>query len=222
MLHTGSTYNLGLAKFNSSGTLQWQRQLGVASDQAYSARVDSSGNIIIAGNGGSQAAGTIIAKYDATGSIQWQRHLAVGSSFGTKLAFDSSDNIYLHSPNSGGRIHISKYNSSGTLQWQNALRYPTESLATGGVEADDSYVYIFGSRVPGAGDRVWVLARFPADGTGTGTYSGYEWATNAAADIAGTLAESATAFSTNTETPIITDDVAIVDSAGDMAETVIE
>jgi hypothetical protein len=74
--------NLGImsfliAKYNSSGTLQWQRKLGTGStNQTVPGQLalDSSNNVYVVGwNAGNKIQ---IAKYDSSGAIQWQRSIS--------------------------------------------------------------------------------------------------------------------------------------------------
>jgi hypothetical protein len=85
-----------IAKFDSSGTLQWDRTLGDSSnDYAQGVAIDSSDNIIIAGHGYFGGSWTgFVAKYNSSGVIQWQKKINTGSSdYIRKCAVDSSDNI---------------------------------------------------------------------------------------------------------------------------------
>jgi len=85
-----------LFKFNSSGTLQWQRKIGSNATMSYKGvAVDSSGNIYAAGDApGSQ---TIITKYNSSGVIQWQRNISAGANnVGVNaISVDISGNIYI-------------------------------------------------------------------------------------------------------------------------------
>ena len=73
-----------LAKYNTSGTLQWQRILGGSgTEYAKSVSTDTDGNIFIAGFTNSDGAGDydgLIAKYNSSGTIQWQRTLGTTGS----------------------------------------------------------------------------------------------------------------------------------------------
>jgi hypothetical protein len=76
----GSTFatNILIAKYNVSGTLQWQRTLGTNGnlDDGVGIAVQSSGDFYIVGNTvspGYQA--ILIARYNTNGVIQWQRYL---------------------------------------------------------------------------------------------------------------------------------------------------
>ena len=74
---SGSTGYMCIIKYNSSGTLQWKRQLGDASEVGAVA-IDSSGNIYIGASYYSSGSYGLIAKYDSSGAIQWQRSLGDG------------------------------------------------------------------------------------------------------------------------------------------------
>jgi hypothetical protein len=55
-----------VAKYNSSGKLQWTKQLGTSSDDySYGVVTDSSGNVYISGSTRGDLAGTHKVSYDA-------------------------------------------------------------------------------------------------------------------------------------------------------------
>ena len=132
--------NALLSKFNSSGTLQWQKKLhlsGEAGNLSGGARgateqftqmvFDSSGNIICVGvcepSNGTFNENFLVVKFNTSGSVIWQKKLDWGDGdWGNSIALDSSDNIYLcggiNSGVSNSNIPIiSKFNSSMTHQW---------------------------------------------------------------------------------------------------------
>jgi len=181
----GVSGDLLLVKYDTSGTIQWQRILGGASsDGGFSVDVDSSGNIYTFGFTQSEGAGNrdlLLAKYNSSGTIQWQRILGGGDydtgGLADSLAVDSSGNSYFtgwsQSTGAVGRDFIvAKYDTSGTIQWQRFL---------GGASNDEGYsvavdssdnLYIFGdTQSTGEGFRSWLLAKVPSDGSLTGTYS---------------------------------------------------
>ena len=132
---TGETESFGaglwdvlLLKYDSSGTLQWQKTWGGGSDDDCMAiAMDASGNIYITGETESFGAGwfdVLLLKYDSSGNIQWQKtYGGAGSDGGYAVAVDSSSNIYITGTTDsfGAGDHdvlLLKYDSSGTLQWQ--------------------------------------------------------------------------------------------------------
>jgi hypothetical protein len=112
-----------ITKYNTSGTIQWQRTLGKSLlDAAYAVAVDSSGNVYVTGSTTEIVTGyilAIIAKYNTSGTIQWQRTLSDSNScLGFGIAVDSSGNVYVGGTTSTPTGIIAKYDSSGTIQWQ--------------------------------------------------------------------------------------------------------
>jgi len=171
-----------LAKYNSSGTIQWQRKLGgsgTGSATGYDIVIDGSNNIYIVGD--ERYSGTpkmLLAKYNSSGTIQWQRSLgATDNDAGRGIALDSLGNVYLcgYSVNVGAGNNdfvIAKYNSSGTIQWQRTLG--ATSSDTGFSIAVDllDNLFAFGSTgSTGAGSNDFLLAHLPNDGSLTGTYT---------------------------------------------------
>ena len=123
--------DLLVAKFNSSGVIQWQRVLGGASnDDGLSLALDSLDNIYITGNNSSEGVGSVdllTVKYNSSGTLQWQRILGgVDYDGDSSIAIDSADDVYIAGrTNTQGEgatsVLIVKYNSSGAIQWQKTL-----------------------------------------------------------------------------------------------------
>jgi hypothetical protein len=127
---SGGRFGL-LAKYNSNGTLLWQRQLGYGGGSSFvqveGVSVDSSENVFVTGVSlffGSSSG--ILVKYDLNGNITFQKDCGgsgLDSSFQSS-ALASNGNIYCsgYTIISGDiRPFIVKYNSSGVLQWQRAI-----------------------------------------------------------------------------------------------------
>lgn len=139
----GNSNDFIVAKYDTSGSLQWQRRLGDgASDTLGGIAVDGSSNVYICGT--SNASGNndfIIAKFNTSGTIQWQRSLGgSGNDTGGGIALDSSANVYVGgwSTTPGGFwFQIAKYNTSGTIQWQRRLGGSGTNQG-GGVAVDSS------------------------------------------------------------------------------------
>jgi hypothetical protein len=160
-----------VAKYNSSGTLQWQRSLAGAIDRAYGVTVDGTGNVYVSGytsaTGGAGSNDLLLVKYSSTGTLQWQRSLGgAGNDFGIKVARDSSDNIYVlgASQSAGGAgdydFILVKYNSSGTLQWQRSLGGTGAEYGSGIAIDSGNNIY-----VAGTSNGSLLIAKYNSSGT---------------------------------------------------------
>lgn len=122
-----------IAKYNSSGTLQWKKAV-FGSGQNYSTAVDTSGNVYLCGPSYNAGNCFIIRKYNTSGALQWQRNLGGGGTgvngTGYSIAVDISGNAYVcgysNASGSGDDIQIAKYDTSGTIQWQRYLSGSTD------------------------------------------------------------------------------------------------
>ena len=178
-----------ISKYNNSGTIQWQNTLTDASATpnsiANSIAVDSSGNVYVCGYGRNSSNKNVqsISKYNTSGTIQWQNTLTGASAtpgdFALSIAVDSSGNVYVcgYGRNSSNKNvqSISKYNNSGTIQWQKTLTdlYTSPSSSAYGIAVDSSgNVYVCGYIYSAVNSQIQLIAKLPADGSKTGTYSG--------------------------------------------------
>lgn len=103
-----------LVKFDSSGSIIWQRKLIGASGSylnSSSMKCDSSGNVFVtARTDGSQAC--TIVKYNSSGTLQWQKLTTLVSNWGMDI--DSSGNIYTMHSAGGVTMNIAKFTSTPT------------------------------------------------------------------------------------------------------------
>lgn len=222
-----------IAKYNSSGTLQWQRWDYIstsAQDVFYCAAVDSSGNIYVAGRqlnaAGSGYIGTI-SKYNSSGTVQWRRTLTSPNVSAWQylqfkgIAVDSSANVYVISADQNiaqtGNFatYIFKYNTSGTIQWQRRFidSYTVPGNAQNNnivVDSGNDLLITSGMKNSSGGINAFI-ARIPNDGSKTGTY-----VIDASHTITYGTPSYTDAASTSTESAATATDFAgtIVDSAG--------
>jgi len=172
--------DLLLVKYNSSGTVQWQRTLGgTGGDVAQGVSVDSSDNVYVGGYAFVPAVGNhfLIAKYNSSGTLQWQRTIGLATSGNNHcISFDSLDNVYLIGETSsqgagGADFLIVKYNSSGVIQWQRTLGSTGSEEGRGiSVNSQDDLVLVGFTSAAGEGSRDVLIATLPSDGSLTGTY----------------------------------------------------
>ena len=139
-----------VAKYNSSGTLQYQKFYGrnltewgigvgtwYPSDDDYvDCEALSDGRFVAAGsteNNGTANNNFLLTAWNANGTVSWSKWISIDgtqnntsstvSSCGGALAgVDSSDNIYvLVNGGSSSASYVMKFNSSGTVQWQKTI-----------------------------------------------------------------------------------------------------
>ena len=162
-----------VAKYNTSGTVQWAKSIGGASsDRGHGIATDSSGNVYVTGYyQGTVTIGSttltsagsydvFVAKYNTSGTFQWVKSISgTSTDNGTGIATDSSGNVYvigyyvgtidfgsgtsLTSAGSGDAF-VAKYNTGGTVQWAKSIGN-TGSDAGFGIATDSSgNVYVIG------------------------------------------------------------------------------
>jgi hypothetical protein len=111
-----------LLKYNASGVIQWQRQLGDPAKEGgwQQIAIDGSGNIYCAGYSYEVASAAdyeaSLAKYNSSGTLQWQRRLgSSGNNFAKGLTVGNDGHLYVTAtiPNNAGDILIAKLPTDG-------------------------------------------------------------------------------------------------------------
>lgn len=144
-----------LIKYNSVGTVQWQRALRGTNPPAgftpefnlFNVKTDTSGDVYVGGTNWNSSGGYLgaLTKYNSAGTIQWQRSLLTSANGGSAnnsvlaLEVDAQRNVYgiLRDPdltNSTPNIfHIFKYDLNGTLLWKKKATVPIPSDGDPGI-----------------------------------------------------------------------------------------
>ena len=163
-----------LAKYNTSGTLQWQRALGKSSRYSHflGVKTDSSGNIYVSGSDGDN---DLIAKYNSSGTLQWHKTIADNAytlSNTQDIALDSSGNIYgvgfTNIPNVANTMYCYKLNSSGDMQWSRLVNHVAnrnEEAYSVVVNGDDDIFVIGESYMLSASHLAGIILKFNSSGT---------------------------------------------------------
>mgnify|MGYP005990045875 CR=1 FL=1 len=205
-----------IAKYNSSGVLQWDRTLGGSGiDEGFAVAIDASDNIVVAGSTTSDGAGSsdfLVAKYSPSGVLQWDRTLGgSGLDVARGVSIDSSDNIivagYTTSDGAGSYdFLIAKYNSSGTLQWDRTLGGSGTELAFAvAVDSSDNIIVTGYTTSDGAGSSDFLTAKLPSDGSLEGTYGSFTYAAAVLTDAPAVLTDAAAVL---TDAPaVLTDEL---------------
>lgn len=120
---TGSGgFDIYLAKFNTTGDLQWNVTWGgINSDKLYQFGVDSLDNIYLSGITFG-VNDLYLVKYNTAGDWQWEYtwNAADTNDELTAIAFDSSNNVYItgrRGPASSCDVTLVKINDQGDYQW---------------------------------------------------------------------------------------------------------
>jgi hypothetical protein len=142
------------AKYDTSGTLQWQKSRS-SSATGLALTVDSSGVPYVAGflydNFLDEIDEPLVFKGTTDGDQTWSRResFSLTTARYTSVAVDSSGNVYTCGfGNDGTRtdVIVVKYNSSGVAQWRRILERGTTGITTGSVATDSSgNVYVCGT-----------------------------------------------------------------------------
>ncbi|MBT6185498.1 MAG: hypothetical protein HOI07_12245 [Betaproteobacteria bacterium] len=148
-LASAGSSDVFVAKYDTSGTVQWATSIGgPGSDNGYGIATDSGGNVYVTGryqgtvtiesttltNAGSYDA--FVAKYDTSGTFQWATSISgTGTEYGQAIATDSGGNVYVTGiytnnftiesttlTNAGfSDTFVAKYDTSGTFQWAESI-----------------------------------------------------------------------------------------------------
>lgn len=124
-----------VVKYNSSGTVQWQRSMNSGDAGTNAVAVDGSGNVYFTGvQNRSSSPASFLAKLNSSGTLQWVRQLGGGNYF-TGLAVTSSGNVYVTGyVVSGGytQLELNKIDTNGTNLWTRAITRGSSTFGLNG------------------------------------------------------------------------------------------
>ncbi len=199
--HAGN-YDAFVRKYDSTGTLDWTRQLGTrGNDRSFGVTTDALGNVYLSGtterdidgSGPGTHAGAddaFLTKYDSAGNLTWTRQLGTTDrDKSSSVTTDAFGNVYISGftqgdiDGPGSETHaggydafVRKYDSTGTLAWTKQLG-TSDTDGSSSVTTDASgNVYISG--------YTWD----DLDGSGPGSHAGSYDGFLAKYDSAGNLA----------------------------------
>jgi len=162
-LVSAGSFDMFLAKYNSTGVHQWSKSFGSSGiEYVYDIAADASSNVILLGSftntvnfgGGNRVSAglhdVVVAKYNSAGTHQWSNRFgSTSDDYGYDAATDAGGNVYALS-NFNGTVDLgggpitstgssdfllAKYNSAGVHQWSRGFGSP-QSDVPGGLAAD--------------------------------------------------------------------------------------
>lgn len=164
----GSGDDIVTAKYNSSGTIQFQRSLSTTtySDRGLAIALNSSADIYVAGHNQTLSGGNNhqVAKYNSSGTLQWQRQLSntADNDVAQGVALDSTGDVYTAGYDTATiqQALIAKWNSAGTFQWQRNISLSYNSLFYGNCFDSAGAMYAVGYTDDAGADRAAYIAKF--------------------------------------------------------------
>jgi hypothetical protein len=174
-----------IAKYNSSGSLQWQKDLGYGFTkfvprfgtglvvEKSTSNFYVTGDVVIGPTTGSQPTSMTLVKYNTSGSIIWARDIeTIGTNDNSNaVALDSTGSVYIAgSTVTGGNntAVLVKHNSAGVLQWQKGLanNVGTNSNQFNDIAIDSSNnIFVCGNTYVFSSLNVGMIAKYNTSGT---------------------------------------------------------
>lgn len=201
----GGGTNSHIVKYNSSGTIQWQKNIDYTDQDAVgNLAVDSTGAVYVTGNYNS---GLWFAKVASdAGSVSWTKTITNSDVVAAQpqIQVDNNDNVYVAGRTAGNAAtFIAKFNSSGTLDWRRTIT-PGQNIMVNIGSAINNYAFYVIARHSFAANIDSVVMKIPLDGTLTATKSlnseNFVYAANTSIAIATTPAASVSTSSLTTGT----------------------
>lgn len=149
-----TTDDIFIAKYSSSGTLQWSQNWGTwyQDDEAQDIVLDSSNNIYVTGGTYESATNddVILLKFNNAGNLQWSRRWGGdGIDIGFSIDLASDGDIFIGGGTYEGSgalydILLAVYNSAGTMKWWGGWGGGQHDVGRGIAVTSSKNVYIGG------------------------------------------------------------------------------
>lgn len=186
-----------IVKYDTSGTIQWQRTMASGSIgdsvEFVTCSTDSSDNIYVSGP---SYPGIVLSKYNSSGAVIWKKGLTTGNFSVMGMDSDSAGNTYIavSTDSTPLGVHVLKYDTTGSQVWQRLVNFSSADwFGFGGITVDSSNVYIvceFDNNIGG----MYTTIKIPADGSILGTSS------DITLSVTSDIVETSVSFSENTST----------------------
>jgi hypothetical protein len=161
--------NMMIAKFDTNGTLQWQRKLSSnASDNGQDMYTTSAGvSYIVGARFSGSTSYACLSKVDASGNLSWSRYNTTGTTEGQAVTFNSaaqSVGMLAYYGGSPASTTLAVFDVNGNLSWQRRIS-PTDGngLYGMGLTADSSGNY-YASGMLGSTRHNWIV-KFNSSGS---------------------------------------------------------
>lgn len=168
-------------KFNSTGTIQWARQLNETNDYCYAKSVVTIGTDIYVTHDSNDNGDTVITKLDSTGVVKWQR---ITDSYDDSSIARTTDGNLLVTAEAYNEdldqtaLKVFLLTPSGETVYQRWLMAATDEntqFKNGRCLAVDGDSYYISAYFYANGNTSSIAARLPIDGSGTGEYGSFRY-----------------------------------------------
>jgi hypothetical protein len=174
---TGNGYDMFVAKYDLSGTLQWKNAYtgtGNTYEAIYNGTVDASDNLYLVGE--SISGNATILKLDSSGAVTFSKRLTTSATNFNAVHLDSTNghvyalgyaNITIGSSADAQCLLIIKYDTSGNIIYQRLIKNPSSSNNILAAITSGSYLYFGGLGRYVNSQSSAVLGRLNISGSGT-------------------------------------------------------
>lgn len=189
---SGSRSSGMIMKIDQDANIIWSKSYDWSdySQTFDSIKTDSNGVVYVVGQNNTDTTGLnydpLVCKINQnTGAVIWNRTMQYNRrDYGTDVSIDNSGNVYIvgstqraDGDRNGYSGYLAKFDSNGNLQWQRGMYttavYDNGHLNLTGVHVDpySRFLVVTGSLPYSDSNTYFFLAKIPADGSKTGTYT---------------------------------------------------